>query len=249
MRAQRRFVMLGAMLLGLAVAGALVAVVASGVREDGVVAQTDDQRRTVSVAGHGQVAITPDMAIVTVGADTRDASLETALDLANQKADAIVAALIGAGIVENDIQTSGFSIWPEYNYNNPEQQEITGYHVAHTFTVKVRAIDQAGAIVAVAVDAGANQVHGISFTVEDPGSAAGEARALALEDARAKAEDLAGLANATLGEIISISENTFVPGPIPYAQGEARDAAASAPNFQPGENIVTIDVQVTWEMN
>jgi hypothetical protein len=191
------------------------------------------------------------MAIVSVGADTRDANLETALDLANQKADAIVAALIGAGIAENDIQTSGFSIWPEYNYNNPEQQEITGYHVSHSFTVKVRQIDQAGATVALAVNAGANQVNGVTFTTEDPGNAASEARAMALDDARAKAEDLAGLANTTLGEIVTISEHSYVPGPIPYAAGEARDdaMAASAPNFQPGEMVITIDVQVTWEMN
>lgn len=251
MRAHRRFVMLGALLLGIAVVGALAAVVADGVRQGGVVAQTETQPRTISVGGHGQVAITPDIAIVTVGADTRDVDLETALDLANQKADAIVAALQAAGIAEEDIQTSGFSIWPEYNYDNPEQQEITGYHVSHTFTVKVRDIDQAGAIVATAVDAGANQVQGIYFTTENPGSAVSQAREAALNDARTKAEDLARLANATLGEVVTISEYSYVPGPIPYASGEARgDAmAASEPNFQPGTTLVTIDLQITWAMN
>jgi uncharacterized protein YggE len=244
--------MLGALLLGIAVVGALAAVVADGVRQDSAVAQTEPQQRTISVGGHGQVAITPDIAIVTVGSDTRDADLETALDLANQTADAIVAALQAAGIAENDIQTSGFSIWPEYNYENPDTQEITGYHVSHTFTVKVRAIDQAGAIVATAVDAGANQVQGIYFTTENPGASATQAREAALNDARVKAEDLARLANATLGEVVTISEYSYIPGPIPYASGAGRDAAeaaASAPNFQPGEYLVTIDLQVTWAMN
>jgi uncharacterized protein YggE len=212
-------------------------------------AQADENRRTVSVSGHGEVSVAPDLGHFTVGVEISNEDPNAALEESNGIVEAVTAALVGAGVAEDDITLGSFSIWPEYDYNN-ETPVLRGFRVSHQLTVKVRDIEQTGSLLSIAVDAGANVVHGVGFTVEDPSGALEQARAAAFDNARQKAEDLAGLANGSLGVIVSISENSYTPGPVGryYEEGDA-GAADSAVPINPGDSIYTVDLQIVWELN
>lgn len=248
MDAQKRALALGGGLLTLAVIAAVVTLLFGNVTGQQAEAQADTTQRTVSVSGHGQVEVSPDTGQVTVGVDTVNEDANVALEEANEKVEAITAAIAGLGIAEDDITTAYFSIWPEYDYSS-NSPKLTGFRVSYTVNVKVRDIGLTGDVVGTAVDAGANNVQNVSFTVDDTSAAIDQARELAVENARQKAEKLAEQANGALGQVVTISENTFAPGPV--ARDEAQEAAgdAAAPVFNPGASIVTVDVQVSWELN
>ena len=214
-------------------------------------AAQDDQgeRRTISVTGHGEVSVQPDTGNFVVGVEVSNEDPNAALEESNGIVAAIQAALIDAGVAEDDITLGTFSIWPEYDYRE-ETAVLRGFRVSHQLSVKVRDIDQTGALLSTAVEAGANVVHGVSFSVENPAAALEEARAAAFENARAKAEDLAGLANGALGQIVSITENSYTPYPVGRdgGAGAAEDAASAVP-INPGESTFTVSLQVVWELN
>ena len=101
-----------------------------------------------------------------------------------------------------------------------------------------------------AVNAGANSINGVTFYVDDQTAAASEARRLAVEDARTKAEELAAAAGLTLGSVLSIAEGTVSPMPPPMyagAGGEMAMAEAAVP-VQPGSSTVAVDVSMTFEL-
>lgn len=244
----------------LPVAGALVAVtlimaVAIGVAsrdEPGVTAAETDATRTISVNGEGRVSLAPDVVMMSVGVDERNADLNAAQSAAAEKMDAIIAALRANGVAEADIQTGNYSVYAERDYER-EGQPITGYVVSHTVTAKVRQIDNAGTVVAATIDAGANNIGGIWFGLDDPAGAIQQARELAVADAEAKATELARLANATLGPVQVISEG-YAPSSPPVAYngaGAAFDEAArsSAPAINPGQTEVVLTVYVTYAIS
>ncbi len=245
----------------LPIAGALVAVtlimaVAIGVAsrsESGATAAETDATRTISVNGEGRVSLAPDVVMMSVGVDERDADLTAAQAAAAEKMDAIIAALRANGVAEDDIQSGNYSVYAERDYER-EGQPVTGYVVSHTVTAKVRDIDNSGTVVAAAIDAGANNVGGIWFGLDDPAAAIEQARELAVADAEAKATDLARLANATLGPIQVISEG-YAPSSPPVAYdggGAAFDEAARssiAPSINPGQTEVVLTVYVTYAIS
>lgn len=242
-------------------AGALVAVtiimaVVIGVAsrsEPGATAAETDATRTISVNGEGRVSLTPDVVMMSVGVDERNADLNTAQANAADKMDAIIAALRANGVAEEDIQTGNYSVYAERDYER-EGQPVTGYVVSHTVTAKVRDIDNAGNVISAVIDAGANNIGGIWFALDDPTVAIQQARELAVADAEAKATDLARLANATLGPIQVISEG-YTPSspPVPYdGAGAAYDEATRssiAPTINPGQTEVVLTVYVTYAMS
>lgn len=236
---------------GALVAIALVAaVVISAWDHDGsrATAAETDTTRTINVSGEGRVSMTPDVAILNLGVNARDPQLATAQSNATSAMDAVRDALLAAGVAERDIQTSQYSVYVEQDYNQPSQP-IIGYNVTQMVTAKVRQIDKAGETIQAAVDAGANQINGIWFTVEDTSDAVNQARELAVADARERAEHLARLSNATLGPVHSISEGYTTPGaPVPYASGAAAESAAKAPSIDPGTMEVIVTVSVSYAM-
>jgi uncharacterized protein YggE len=244
----------------LPVAGALVAMalimalaISVASRGDsGATAAETDATRTISVNGEGRVSLAPDVVMMSVGVDERNADLNAAQTAADEKMDAIIAALQANGVAESDIQTGNYSIYAERDYER-EGQPVTGYVVSHTVTAKVRDIDNAGNVIAATIDAGANNVGGIWFALDDPAAAIQQARELAVADAEAKATELARLANATLGPIQVISEGSVPTSPaVPFnGGGAAYDEAArsSAPTINPGQTEVVLTVYVTYAIS
>jgi uncharacterized protein YggE len=121
--------------------------------------------------------------------------------------------------------------------------------VSNSVTVKIRAIEKTGEIIDAVADAGGDltRINGITFTVENPAEAQKQAREKAMTDAKAKAAQLASLGGVKLGSPTYINENTYyAPYPVSMAAGEfARDSAVKTP-ISPGENEITVSVQVTF---
>lgn len=210
---------------------------------------------TISVSADGKVTAVPDLATVTLGVLTQGADLTTVKNQNNDKVNAITQFVKQQGIDQKDINTSQYNIYPTQDYTNG-QQKITGYQSNQTITVKVHGVDKDQSVLEKildgAVNAGANQVQGVYFSIADPNSLQQQARLQAIDNAKAKAADLAKQAGLTLGKVVSISEtNSATPVPIPYAYGMGGGGVAEksvAPNIEPGSQDITESMTVTFEV-
>ena len=183
-------------------------------------------------------------------------SAESALGDANEATAAVTGAMRELGIESRDLQTGGFSITPQYRYENRPDgtsvpPQIIGYEVRNTLTVRVRDLDRLGELLDRAVTLGVNQGGDISFQVEDSSELENEARREAVERARQSAETLAEAAGRELGAVVAISDEaagSFPPRPMAM---EARLMAAPADSSVPieiGENTVTARVRVVFAL-
>lgn len=212
---------------------------------------------TIAIEGRGEVRAAPDMATINSGVTTQGATAREALDANTAAMSELIAALKDAGIEARDIQTSGFSVNPNYVYSDERDgngytlpPKINGYQVSNIVTVVVRDLAELGGILDKSVTVGANTVNGVSFSVADPSELLDEARKSAFADARQKAELYADIAGATLGDLESISEQQSfdVPQPYPmYARAEMQ-SAADVP-VEAGEMTFAITVSVSWDLN
>lgn len=204
--------------------------------------------RTVSVTAEGVVTGTPDQATIYIGVQTEGETSDEALTENNEQMSALLATLRGAGVVARDIQTRDFSIYPRYADSNNGELRINGYVVSNSVHVTVRNLDNLGTILDAAIEAGGNQVSGISFGFSDPAALVEQAREQAVANARANAEELATLTDAELGAIVSVSEgiNNY-PTPIFRETMGVADTASIVP-IERGESSVRVSVSLTYEL-
>jgi uncharacterized protein YggE len=207
----------------------------------------------IAVSGQGRAELAPDMAVlqlmVTREADTARAALD-----ANSAAMAeVLEALRGQGIAERDMQTANFSIQPRYVYPSPKAQgenrtpRIAGYTVRNGLSVRVRDLAKLGAIMDQSVSLGVNEGGNILFTNDDPSAAIEQARTRAVKEAMGKAQTLASAAGVKLGRVLSISEHSGVPAPIPVMRAEmVMASAADSVPVAAGENSYQVTVNVSY---
>ncbi|MCJ7509416.1 MAG: SIMPL domain-containing protein [Dehalococcoidia bacterium] len=204
----------------------------------------------LSVSGEGRASAAPDMAVLGLGVSAKASTVSAANSQAQGAMTALLDSLKAHGIQEKDIQTSGLSINPEYDYLNNEQV-LTGYRVSHMLQVKVRDIDRVGEVIDEAVQAGGDllQIQSISLTIDDTTALRSQARQKAVADAQATAEELAALAGVTLGDPTYITESNSTP----YTQAYSYDRsvsysaeAAPATEISPGELEVVVYVQISY---
>ena len=200
----------------------------------------------ITVIGKGEAVGKPDQAQVQVGVDILADSVEAAASQNQSVINKIMSALAAQGVKPNDIQTSNFNVWVEQVYLEGQTPQVGGYHVSNQVNVTIREIDKVSEVIAAVIGAGANNIFGISFSVADPATMEAEARAKAMEDARARAEELARLGQVELGEVKLISEVIAQTGP-PFAAFE-QAAAAEAPSIAPGQLTFQIQLQVTYNI-
>ena len=158
----------------------------------------------ISVIGSGLVYITPDIAYINVGVRSQADTVAEALELNSAQAKAIKETLMGQGVDEKDIQTSSFNVYPQSDY---EYGVIvrTYFSVENNVYVTVRNLYSLEKTLDAVAKSGANNINGITFDVQDKTEAQSTARKLAVDSARAQAEELAAAAGVELGDIISIS--------------------------------------------
>ncbi|MFA4835385.1 MAG: SIMPL domain-containing protein [Dehalococcoidia bacterium] len=214
----------------------------------------DSQQTGLTVSGQGKVTAVPDLATLSLGIEAEAATVSEARAQAAAAMDKAMASLKSSGIVEKDIQTSQFSIYPVKKWDKDTEQEIlVGYRVTNMVNAKLRELQKAGQIIDSVAQAGGDltRIQGISFTVEDPTRFEDQAREKALADAKAKADQIARLTGVTLGKPISISESGGFTPPYPmvFAQkveGAGFDAATS---ISAGEQEISVSVQIVYEID
>lgn len=206
-----------------------------------------DPLGTITVVGTGTVSLVPDVAQVNAGAEARAETVAEAKAEVDRQMVAIHAALKEMGIDDKDVQTSHYSIHYERESmpvakEGPVAQSQGGYRVSNILRITVRDVEKAGDVVDAVVEAGANQVYGVAFTVSDEGAWQGLARDKAVSDAEARAAELAGLAGVELGAVQSVSE---VIGGWPAAMAPMPESVMSG-GVAPGELELSTRVQVTF---
>lgn len=208
--------------------------------------------RAITVVGEGKVTIEPDIARVSIGVETVMNTVQEASAENRATVEAVLDALREQGIAEEDLQTSGFSIFAErYGPEGPLAEGDVRYRVSNNVSVVIRDIDNVGTILDAAVEAGANNIYGIEFALDDPSSVESDARQLAIEDARTKAEDIATLSGVTLGDVSSVSEVIGVGGGY-YASNfaeQARGFGGGAAPIQPGQLELVMQLQVVYSIS
>lgn len=210
-------------------------------------AVTPENVRSMSVNGIGTVTIVPDIATINIGVRSESEVVTDALDGNTSQANAIARVLKQLGIEDKDIQTSNFNIYPSERYD-PMTGQVEGryYVVENTVNVTVRDLSSLGQVLNAVVEAGANSIYGITFNVDDRSAAVAEARELAIQEAKAKAEVIAEAAGVQLGEIINIS--VYESGmSVPYydAKGGAFAAEAAVP-IAAGTLTITMECNLTY---
>jgi len=205
----------------------------------------------ITVGGTAEVAGTPDTLRLDLAVVSTAPSVSEALAAANHSADAVQKSLLGSGVAKKDLQTSGLTIMPEYDYSKTEAPQLKGYQVTESVSAKLRDLARAGDAIGKAVTAGGNavRVNGISLDLEETGALVTSARAKAFADARTKAEQYAKAAGRALGDVISIVEDVATPSPtpMPYAVSSSARDLASVP-IEPGSQDVRVSVTVLFAM-
>lgn len=199
----------------------------------------------VTVVGVGTARATPDTARVEIGVETEADTTADALAENNTQVQRVIDRIQQLGVEEADIQTSSFNISPSYNRDG---DEITGYTVRNTVNVTIRDLAQAGDVLDEVVAVGANRVFGISFSVDDPAALQETARAAAVANARARAEQLADAAGVTLGDVLVITENIGAGPPVPVLSAPSADTAAESVPVQSGQQEISASVQITYAL-
>jgi len=235
------FAALGGLILGL-IAAPLVGGSPAVVKAT----DTDTAEHTISVTGSGLVTVKPDVADVSLGVQVQRQSAKAARNDAASAMSAVIAALKSLGIADDDIKTTTIDLSPIYDYNSGSRR-ITGYQVTNMVAVHVRDLSVLPDVIDDSVAAGATDVGGISFDVEDRSAAENQARDAAVRDARSHADTLAAAAGVTITGVASINE-TSVSTPWPwYGVADMAGASAEAPTpVQPGTTDVTISVSIVY---
>lgn len=197
------------------------------------------------------VQVEPDMATVSAGVTTDAASASEALRANSAQMQRVVERIKALGIAARDIQTTGISLSPRYDYTNPAPRPaFLGYQAANRVSVKLREIARTGAVLDALVAAGATDLGGPEFSVEDDSAARDAARERAMQRGRERALAYAAMAGFDDIRLLSISESMLAGGPMPKMEmrNVALDAAAAAPPVEPGMVGTGVTVSVKFEM-
>jgi uncharacterized protein YggE len=209
--------------------------------------------QTITVVGEGTVTIKPDIARANIGVEVVSNTVQEASAENKATIEAVLEALMAQGIAEEDIQTSGFSIYAErYGPEGPLAEDEVRYRVSNNVQVTIRDLDNVGTILDAAVEAGANNIFGVDFDVDDPSVVESEARQKAVDDARAKAEELATLNGVTLGNVVSVSEVVGSGGGYymgNFAEQTMMRMGGGGTPISPGELELTMQLQIVYSMS
>jgi len=210
---------------------------------------------TITVTGKATVQLQPDMARVTLGVTAVNEEVLKAQQEINIVLGDVVAALTGEemGIAPEDIATVNYYIFEKYEYNyETGASEMVGYEANASLAILVRDIDQAGAVIDAAMQAGANQLNGIEFLSSDQTAARDEALTLAVQDGARKAGVIASAAGVQLPKtpdsITEVTDYSYETANTVYTMAR-EDSAAGATQLQAGMLNLTATVTITYEID
>lgn len=208
---------------------------------------------TLTVSGSAEVSAEPDRAVVRLGVVGEGAEASAAQDQVNRAMAQVLAAVTALDVPERSVRTEGLSLYPIYSNEQPrpaqgpQEPRITGYRASNVVSVELDDLSRIGDVIDASIQAGANQLQGISFQLRDDIAARSSALTEAVQDARAQAETLAGALGLRIegvSQVIAGNFNMQPPMPFPGA-GFAR-AEMAATSVQPGQVNVSASVTVIY---
>jgi hypothetical protein len=248
----------------------LVGLVFNNMKLNGFIGRDIPALTTISVSGEGEAFAKPDIAELSYSIEQTSKTVAEAQKISTDKINVIMAYLKDTmKIADKDIKTTDYSVYPKYEYQRavaclnynmngycPEGKQIlVGYTVSQSVSVKVRKIDDAGAILSSIGAKGATNVSGLTFTVDAKKDFEAKARDLAVKEAQAKADTIAKSLGVTLTRITNFSEGGNAPY-YGYGAGAMAKTAdfsmmaetAPAPTISTGENKFVSNVTITYEI-
>jgi len=218
------------------------------------VAATSRAMATISVSADARVSALPDVAYASFGITVeRQNSAKGAIEGVRKNMTTIIAAVKNAGVEEKDITTENFWLSPSYDYPDG-RQTLRGYSAGQSLRVKVRNLENVGAVLTAATDAGANQAGDVTFSFDNTDELQAKARTMAIAEAKQKAAQLAASLGVSLGKLQGFSEG-YSGSPQPpmlmrsdmamMKDGMAEQAPMPVPS---GEQDITAQVTLTYEL-
>lgn len=247
-------------LMGLLIALAAVFIIKE-IKAIGYVGVSPDKTNSITVDGTGDATAIPDVATFSFTVTETAKTVADAQSAATAKINDALKTVRASGVDNKDISTDSYSINPHYEYSGgtcsvnycpPSKQTLTGYDVSESITVKVRDLTKAGDIFSSIGSVGVQNVNGLNFSIDDPSSVQADARGKAIADAQNKAKQLANQLGVSLVRIVSFDESSGnnYPRPVMFAMDAkaSTGAAAPAPEIPTGEQKVTDNVTITYEI-
>lgn len=225
----------------------------NAVETHSTIGRPPDVRDVITLSGEGKVTAKPDIAYLSLGIFSTGADVASTQKRNTEQMNAITSAMKAFDIKDEDLQTSNYSVSPEYDYRDGKQT-LRGYRVSQNLSIKIRDLSKIGDILAKAGELGSNEIYGVTFNVDDPTELESQARDEAISDAKDKADALARQLGVRLGRIVSFSEDGYVPTAMrsdysAYAKEQAMGVGgAPSPDIQSGSLDVVKNVSVTFEI-
>jgi uncharacterized protein YggE len=197
------------------------------------------------------VTVAPDMATIGAGVTTEAATAVEALRLNSVEMQKVIDRIKALGVAEKDIQTTGINLNARYDYDREGQRQIfRGYQVSNRVSINLRKIEDTGRVLDALVAAGANDLNGPNFSVENDEAAKDAARKRAIEKATARANAYAAMLGYDGAKVLAISESVSGSGPVPEAAmlRMSADKVAAAPPVQPGMVATGVSISIKYEL-
>ncbi|MDR2416104.1 MAG: SIMPL domain-containing protein [Candidatus Peribacteria bacterium] len=216
-----------------------------------------EESNGISVIGQGIVKVQPDTLTLNFSVQEKAETTKEAQKKIDDTSTAFIALVNQLGVEKKNIQTTNYSVYPNYYRDSVTSKQVTdGYNANQTITITLRGsgfVALGGQVLSAAPTVGNITINGSSFSVTDKAPGEKEARALALQHAKAKAQQLADVEGIQLGKAVQISETTSAVGYYPvYANAKVESAlgndARSVAGLEMGENEVIVNVNVRYKI-
>lgn len=203
----------------------------------------------ISISSEGKATQAPDIAHISAGVVTEADESKTAMQANAKQMDKLMKAIKNAGVDEKDVQTSGLSLIPRFNYQSNQKPQIVGYRANNNVNITVRKLDELSKVIDALAAEGANQIHGPNFSIDDTETLLNKARETALNQAKVRAEAYAKSLGTKVRRIVSISEGSRGGMPRPMMRAEAAVATSSTSTpIAPGESSVSVNLELVFEL-
>jgi hypothetical protein len=223
----------------------------NNVKKYDFIGKADRMERTITVAGYGKINGNNDIAVTTLGYSNTDKDVAKAQADNKKVMDQVYAELKKMGIADKDLQSS-YSIYPDYNYTQDKGQQLIGYRVSNSLSIKIRNLGKISDVLSLAGKYGATEVSGLSFTIDEPENLKSQARDKALMDAKVRADHLSNVLGLRLGSVITYNEyesggNEMYQPKVMYATDMGGMGGGPAA-VSSGSKDVIMNVNVTYEV-
>ncbi|USA60246.1 SIMPL domain-containing protein [Qipengyuania citrea] len=214
--------------------------------------QIQSQGPVVELSVSESVDAKPDIVDIGAGVTSQASTAVEAMRINAREMNAVIDRIKALGIKDKDIQTTGINLSAQYDYDQSTSRQVfRGYQASNRVNVTLREVPRAGEVLDALVAAGATDINGPNFSLDDDTGARAQARKAAFDKARAQAEEYARWSGFSGVRLLEINESVAAGPPMPYAQSAERkmmDVSAAPTPVEPGLVGTMVSLTVKFEM-